>query len=200
MYKRQTNCGTDVEISGITDTNHVYAGGLYGMDNRVTTFNCYALGNVTGNSTNNNKVHLGGLVGQGGGIHYNCYAAGDIISLKSTSDAGALNGRSAGINIDYNCYYNTEAVVKQGDIQENKAIGVVSDAEIEDACKQACADEFIERFPDKYQTHIEQGGNNVSGGQKQRLCIARALLKKPRILILDDSTCLLYTSDAADEL
>ena len=45
-----TNCGTDVEISGITDTNHVYAGGLYGMDNRVTTFNCYALGNVTGNS------------------------------------------------------------------------------------------------------------------------------------------------------
>lgn len=79
-----TNCGTDVEISGITDTNHVYAGGLYGMDNRVTTFNCYALGNVTGNSTNNNKVHLGGLVGQGGGIHYNCYAAGDIISLKST--------------------------------------------------------------------------------------------------------------------
>ena len=120
-----TNCGTDVEISGITDTNHVYAGGLYGMDNRVTTFNCHALGNVTGNSTNNNKVHLGGLVGQGGGIHYNCYAAGDVISLKSTSDAGALNGRSAGINIDYYCYYNTDAVVKQGDIQENKAIGVV---------------------------------------------------------------------------
>ena len=121
-----TNCGTDVEISGITDTNHVYAGGLYGMDNRVTTFNCYALGNVTGNSTNNNKVHLGGLVGQGGGIHYNCYAAGNVVSLKSTSDVGVLNGRSAGINIDYNCYYNTEAVVKQGDIQENKAIGVVT--------------------------------------------------------------------------
>lgn len=120
------NCGTDVEISGITDTNHVYAGGLYGMDNRVTTFNCYALGNVTGNSTNNNKVHLGGIVGQAGGIHYNCYAAGDVISLKSTSDAGALNGRSAGINIDYYCYYNTDAVVKQGDIQENKAIGVVT--------------------------------------------------------------------------
>lgn len=121
-----TNCGTDVEISGITDTNHVYAGGLYGMDNRVTTFNCYALGNVTGNSTNNNKVHIGGIVGQAGGIHYNCYAAGDVISLKSTSDAGALNGRSAGINIDYYCYYNTDAVVKQGDIQENKAIGVVT--------------------------------------------------------------------------
>ena len=56
------------------------------------------------------------------------------------------------------------------------------------ACKLACADEFIRTFPDGYDTHIEQGGTNVSGGQKQRLCIARALLKKPRILILDDST------------
>ena len=56
------------------------------------------------------------------------------------------------------------------------------------ACKLACADEFIEKMPDKYNTHIEQGGANVSGGQKQRLCIARAILKNPKILILDDST------------
>lgn len=65
------------------------------------------------------------------------------------------------------------------------------------ACRLACADEFIERFPDGYDTHIEQGGTNVSGGQKQRLCIARALLKKPKILILDDSTSAVDTATDA---
>ena len=62
------------------------------------------------------------------------------------------------------------------------------------ACRMACADDFIESFPDKYNTYIEQGGTNVSGGQKQRLCIARALLKKPKILILDDSTSAVDTA------
>lgn len=69
--------------------------------------------------------------------------------------------------------------------------------ECREACRQACADEFIEQFPDQYETWIEQGGNNVSGGQKQRLCIERALLKKPKILILDDSTSAVDTATDA---
>ncbi|MCR5767880.1 MAG: ABC transporter ATP-binding protein/permease [Lachnospiraceae bacterium] len=77
--------------------------------------------------------------------------------------------------------------------EERKAI----EAECIRACKLACADEFIEKMPDGYNTHIEQGGANVSGGQKQRLCIARALMKKPKILILDDSTSAVDTATDA---
>ena len=81
-------------------------------------------------------------------------------------------------------------VLFSGTIKENLRWGKAdaTDEEIERVCRLACADDFIQSFPDKYDTYIEQGGTNVSGGQKQRLCIARALLKDPKVIILDDST------------
>jgi len=90
-------------------------------------------------------------------------------------------------------------VLFSGTIKENLRWGSESatDEELVHACKLAQADEFVSQFPDGYDTYIEQGGTNVSGGQKQRLCIARALLKKPKILILDDSTSAVDTKTDA---
>lgn len=106
---------------------------------------------------------------------------------------------------DLEALRNQVAVVLQknvlfsGTIKENLRWGNknATDAELEEACRLAQADEFIQRFLEKYDTYIEQGGSNVSGGQKQRLCIARALLKKPKILILDDSTSAVDTKTDA---
>ena len=113
-----------------------------------------------------------------------------------------------GVNVkdyDLETLRNQVSVVLQknllfsGTIKENLRWGNpdATDEEIVKACRLAQADDFVQSFPDKYDTHIEQGGTNVSGGQKQRLCIARALLKKPKILILDDSTSAVDTKTDA---
>ena len=116
--------------------------------------------------------------------------------------------RVGGIDVrkyDMEALRNKVAVVLQkntlfsGTLYENLRWGnkEATDEMCRRACKLACADEFIERMPDGYNTYIEQGGSNVSGGQKQRLCIARALLKEPKILILDDSTSAVDTATDA---
>lgn len=121
----------------------------------------------------------------------------NLISRLYDISSGSLKVGGVEVNqYDLKTLRDNVAVVLQknllfsGSIEDNLRWGDInaSQEEIVEACKIAQADEFIESFPDKYQTHIEQGGSNVSGGQKQRLCIARAILKKPKILILDDST------------
>ena len=128
-----------------------------------------------------------------------------ISRLYDVTDGEILVGGKNVKEYDLEVLRNQVSVVLQknvlftGSILDNLRWGdkEATEEECIQACKLACADEFIERFPDKYNTHIEQGGNNVSGGQKQRLCIARALLKKPKILILDDSTSAVDTATDA---
>ena len=125
-----------------------------------------------------------------------------VSRLYDVTDGEVLVGGRNVKEYDMESLRNQVSVVLQnnvlfsGSILENLRWGDLdaSDEECEAACRLACADEFIQRFPDGYYTHIEQGGSNVSGGQKQRLCIARALLKKPKILILDDSTSAVDTA------
>lgn len=128
-----------------------------------------------------------------------------IPRLYDVTEGSVLVGGVDVRNYDIETLRNNVAMVLQknvlfsGTIKENLRWGCknASDDEIVRVCKLAQADEFVSTFPEKYDTYIEQGGSNVSGGQKQRLCIARALLKKPKILILDDSTSAVDTKTDA---
>ena len=154
----------------------------------------------------NLEIHSGETIGIIGGTGSAKTSLVNLISrLYDVTDGEILVGGKNVKEYDLEVLRNQVSVVLQknvlftGSILDNLRWGdkEATDEECIQACKLACADEFIERFPDKYNTHIEQGGNNVSGGQKQRLCIARALLKKPKILILDDSTSAVDTATDA---
>lgn len=154
----------------------------------------------------NLSIHSGETIGILGGTGSSKSSLVNLISRLYDVNEGSVS--VGGIDVrkyDLDTLRNQVAVVLQknvlfsGTILDNLRWGDKNATEEEciRACKLACADDFINTFPDKYNTYIEQGGTNVSGGQKQRLCIARALLKKPKILILDDSTSAVDTATDA---
>ena len=151
-------------------------------------------------------INSGETIGIIGGTGCGKSSLVSLISRLYDVDSGSVcvGGKDVR-SYDIETLRNQVAVVLQknvlfsGTIMDNLRWGKedATQEECMEACRLACADEFIERFPDRYNTWIEQGGNNVSGGQKQRLCIARAVLKKPKVLILDDSTSAVDTATDA---
>jgi ATP-binding cassette subfamily B protein len=154
----------------------------------------------------NLSIASGETIGIIGGTGSSKSTLVNLISRLYDVDEGSVSVGGKDVrSYDLDTLHNEVAVVLQqnvlfsGSILDNLRWGNpdATEEECKKACEQACADEFIGTFPDGYNTHIEQGGTNVSGGQKQRLCIARALLKKPKILILDDSTSAVDTATDA---
>lgn len=129
-----TNCWTNVKIDGSTGVSSTYAGGLISLPNRTTVINCYALGDVVATAAHNNKTAVGGLFGQQGAIAINCYASGNITSRIPTTDIGALFGRTAGIGVNENCYFNKEAKLVNGEeaVEVVSASGVIVNGALEE--------------------------------------------------------------------